>query len=50
MTRQAFGRRLTERGIVLEKGGSGGTKHARDIRLNTAGKHAAENFSRHAVG
>jgi len=44
MTRQAFGRRLTERGIVLEKAGSG-SKHARDICLNAEGKLAAENFS-----
>jgi len=44
MTRQSFGRRLTERGIVLEKAGSG-SKYARGISLNAAGKHAAKNFS-----
>ena len=43
MTRQSFGRRLTERGIVLEKAGSG-SKYARGINLNAAGKHAATNF------
>ncbi len=42
MTRQAFGRRLAERGIPLEKAGSG-TKHARDICLNVEGKRAADN-------
>lgn len=38
-TRQSFGRRLTERGIFLEKAGSG-TKFARGVRLNAEGRLA----------
>ncbi|MGU3628723.1 phage/plasmid primase, P4 family [Comamonas sp. C24C] len=43
MTRQAFGRRLTERGIPLSKTGSG-TKSACGIALNDEGKRAAAHF------
>lgn len=36
MTRQSFGRRLTERGVLIEKG-SGGNKIARGVTLNNEG-------------
>lgn len=44
MTRQAFGRRLAERGIQLIKTGSG-IKCANGISLNNEGKRAAADFS-----
>jgi putative DNA primase/helicase len=39
ITRQAFGRRLTERGVFLEKAGNG-TKFGRGVRLNAEGRAA----------
>lgn len=44
MTRNSFGRRLTDRGIPTSKT-SNGNKCAVGVRLNTEGQHAAARFS-----